>query len=141
MPLPLSSSASFPSKLLASNVMIRLQLIIGLLGFAGLVLAGLSEFGCALLYGVVLMAANAVWLAHRLEKTKSLDAGAAQRFLYLGAAIRFAALLAGLILAYVLNLHLLLVAGGMFLAQAVIFACALLGFMKDQKENKGDGIG
>ena len=99
------------------------------------------EFAFALLYGVVLMVANAVWLAHRLEKTASLDVGAGQRSLYQGAAIRFVALLAGLFLAQFLNLHLLIVAGGMFLAQAVVFLCALFGFMKDHKENKGDGIG
>ncbi|MFQ5346191.1 MAG: ATP synthase subunit I [Mariprofundus sp.] len=121
--------------------MIRLQLIFGMLGFAGLVLAGLGEFAFALLYGVVLMVANAVWLAHRLEKTRSLDVGDSQRSLYLGAVIRFVALLAGLFLAHVLNLHLLWVAGGIFLAQSVIFVCALFGFMKEQKENKGDGIG
>jgi len=141
MPQPLSSVATSPSKLLASNIMIRLQLVIGFLGFAGLVLAGLSEFAFALLYGVALMVINAVWLAHRLEKTTSLDAGASQRSLYQGAAIRFVALLAGLFLAQFLNLHLLIVAGGMFLAQAIVFVCALLGFMKEQKVNKGDGIG
>ena len=121
--------------------MIRLQLIIGFLSSAGLVLAGLSEFAYALLYGVVLMVINAVWLARRLEKTAGLDAGASQRSLYQGAVLRFAALLAGLFLAQFLNLHLLIVAGGMFLAQAVVFVCALFGFMKDQKETKGDGFG
>jgi len=141
MSLPLSSAANFSSKLLASNVIIRLQLLFGVLGFAGLVLAGRIEFASALLYGVVLMMVNAVWLARRLEKAKSLDAGAAQRSLYVGAAIRFVVLLAGLLLAHVLSLHLLLVAGGIFMAQAVIFACALLGFMKDHNENKGGGIG
>lgn len=141
MPHPLNSAATSPSKLLASNVMFRLQLLVGLFGFAGLALAGRIEYGCALLYGVVLMVANAVWLAHRLEKTASLDIGAGQRSLYQGAAIRFVALLAGLFLAQFLNLHLLIVAGGMFLAQAVIFVCALFGFMKEQKENKGDGFG
>lgn len=121
--------------------MFRLQLLVGFFGFAGLVLADRIEYAFALLYGVVLMVVNAVWLAHRLEKTASLDVGASQRSLYKGAAIRFIALLAGLFLAQFLNLHLLIVAGGMFLAQAVIFVCALFGFMKEQKENKGDGFG
>ena len=141
MSLPLSSAANFSSKLLASNVIIRLQLLFGVLGFAGLVLVGRIEFASALLYGVVLMMANAAWLARRLEKAKSLDAGAAQRSLYAGAAIRFVALLTGLLLAHALSFHLLLVAGGMFMAQAVIFACALFGFMKDHNEYKGGGIG
>jgi hypothetical protein len=121
--------------------MFRLQLVVGFFGFAGLVLAGRIEFAFALLYGVVLMVVNAAWLAHRFRKTASLDVGASQRSLYQGAAIRFVALLAGLLLAQFLHLHLLIVAGGMFLAQAVVFACALSGFMKDQKENKGDGFG
>jgi len=121
--------------------MIRLQLIVGFLGFAGLVLAGRVEFAFALLYGAVLMVVNAVWLARRLEKTVGLDAGSSQRSLYQGAAMRFVALLAGLFLAQFLNLHLLIVAGGMFLAQVVVFVCALFGFMKDHKENKGDGFG
>ena len=141
MPQPLSSVATSPSKLLASSVMFRLQLFVGFFGFAGLVLAGQIEYAFALLYGVALMIGNAAWLAHRLEKTVSLDAGASQRSLYQGAAIRFVALLAGLFLAQFLNLHLLYVAGGMFLAQAVVFVCALFGFMKDHKENKGDGFG
>jgi len=121
--------------------MFRVQLVVGFFGFTCLALAGRMEFAFALLYGVVLMVANAVWLAHRLRKTESLDVGASQRSLYQGAAMRFVALLAGLFLAQFLNLHLLIVAGGMFLAQAVVFACALLGFMKDQKEDKGDGFG
>lgn len=121
--------------------MIRLQLVAGFLGFVGLVLAGRTEFAIALLYGVVLMVINAVWLARRLEKTADMDAEAGQRSLYQGAAIRFVALLAGLFAAHFLNLHLLIVAGGMFLAQVVVFVCALFGFMKDHKENKGDGFG
>jgi hypothetical protein len=121
--------------------MFRLQLFIGFFGFSGLLLAGQIEYAFALLYGVVLMTGNAVWLAHRLEKTESLDAAGSQRSLYQGAVIRFVALLAGLFLAQFLNLHLLYVAGGMFLAQAVVFVCALFGFMKDHKENKGGGFG
>lgn len=121
--------------------MFRLQLFAGFFGFTGLVLAGQVEYAFALLYGVVLMIGNAIWLAHRLEKTESLDAEGSQRSLYQGAALRFVALLAGLFLAQFLNLHLLFVAGGMFLAQTVVFLCALFGFMKDHKENKGDGFG
>lgn len=121
--------------------MYRLQLLLGSLGFIAFVLAGRPGFGFALLYGVALMVLNALWLAQRLEKTKGLDAGAGQRSLYLGAAIRFVALLAGLMLAHLLGLHLLVVAGGMLLAQAVVFICALLGFRKDYKAGKGDGVG
>lgn len=138
MPQPVAKS---PSKLLISNVMFRLQASAGLIGFAVLTLAGHIDHAFALLYGVFLMLGNAVWLAQRLEKTKGLDAESGQRSLYLGAAIRFVALLVGLLLAQFLHLHLLIVAGGMFLAQAVVFVCALFGFMKDSKENKGDGFG
>jgi hypothetical protein len=119
-----------------------LQLLLGALGFAGLALADRVEFAFALLYGVVLMVVNVAWLARRLAKTESLDAGAvSQRSLYQGTAIRFMALLAALLLAFFLNLHLLIVAGGIFLAQAVFFVCALFGFMKNKKENEGGGFG
>ncbi len=120
--------------------MLRLQVLVGLLGFAGLAVTSRIEFALALLYGVVLMVVNAAWLAQRLRQTESLDVGAGQRSLLQGAATRFVALLAGLLLAQLLGLHLLIVAGGMFLAQTVVFLCALLGFMKDHKENKGEGF-
>ena len=121
--------------------MFRLQLLLGVVGFAALILAGRSDFAFGLVYGVALMMLNAWWLARRLAKTEGLDARAGQRSLYLGAAMRFVALLAALLLAHLLGLHLLAVAGGMLLAQAVVFICALLGFRKDYKAEKGDGVG
>jgi hypothetical protein len=141
MPQYLSPAAIVPAASIAPANLVRLQLLAGVFGFFCLALAGRIEFAFALLYGVALMLANAAWLAHRLEKSASLDAAAGLRSLYMGAAVRFLALLAGLLLAYGLNLHLLVVASGMFLAQAIVFACAMTGFMKDQKENKGDGLG
>lgn len=121
--------------------MFCLQLLSGLLGSAVLILAGHPGFAPALFYGIALMMLNALWLMRRLERTKGLDAEAGQRSLYLGAAVRFVALLAGLLLAHLLGLHLLAVAAGMLLAQTVVFVCALLGYRKDYKAGKGDGVG
>ena len=116
-------------------------MLLGVVGFAVFILVGRSDLALALLYGVTLMMVNGWWLARRLEKTKGLDARAGQRSLYLGAAMRFVALLAALMVGHLLGLHLLGVAAGMLLAQAVVFICALLGFRKDYKAEKGDGVG
>ena len=129
------------TKLLSLNVMFRLQLLLGAVGFIVLTLIGRMDYAQALLYGVALMMVNGWWLARRLELTRGLDAKAGQSSLYLGAAMRFVALLAALMLGHLLGLHLLGVAAGMLLAQAVVFICALLGFRKDYKAEKGDGVG
>jgi len=112
---------------------LRLQLVLGALGF--LALAALSQINYALsfLCGVLLMAVNGWWLARRLDKTGGLDVEAGQRSLYAGAAIRFVALIAGLLLAHVIGLHLLLVAAGMFVAQASVFVSALMLFGKERQ--------
>jgi len=66
-------------------------------------------------------------------KTNGLSVEAGQRSLYAGAAIRFVSLIVGLLLAYAMGLHLLLVAAGMFVAQTVIFISALVGFKREQE--------
>ncbi|MFQ5518732.1 MAG: ATP synthase subunit I [Mariprofundus sp.] len=116
----------------------RLQMIVATLVSVGLVLFAKSGFVPSLLFGVLLMAGNAWWLARRLEKTQGLGVEAAQRSLYAGAALRFVALIAALLLAFLVGLHLLVVAAGMFLAQMIVFSSALIEFKKDYK---GDGFG
>jgi len=122
----------------AIGLMVRLQMVVGVLGFATLVVADQAGSALSLLYGVAMMVVNSIWLARRLDRTQGLDAGAGKRSLYVGAVLRFAALIAGLMLAYLAGLHLLVVAAGVFLAQAVVFVTALVGI---RKEYKGGGLG
>jgi len=110
---------------------LRLQLVLGFVGFLLLAVIGHMNYAQPFLYGALLMAVNGWWLARRLDKTNGLDVEAGQRSLYAGAAIRFVALIAGLLLAYVIGLHLLLVAAGMFVAQVSVFVSALAGFKKE----------
>jgi len=116
----------------------RAQVLVGALGFTVLFLLGQTVYALSLIYGVGLMVVGAWWLALRLGNTRDLGVEAAQRFLYAGAALRFMALMAGLLLAHLIGLHLLLVAAGMFVAQAVVFISAAKEF---KKEGKGEGLG
>lgn len=116
---------------------IRRQAGVGTLFCLALVVFGYTGYGLALLYGVGLMMVNGWWLARRLAKTKGLDVRSGQRSLYAGAAVRFVALIVGLLIAQGLGLHLLAVAAGMFTAQAIVFASAV----KEFKDGKGEDIG
>jgi len=99
--------------------------------FFGVAAAGLIAFfwqvqaGMAVFFGVVLMLANAIYLGRCVTALSGLDAESEQRSLYKGAAIRFAGLVAGLILAGFLGLNLLFVGLGIFVAQAVLYFSAL----------------
>jgi len=99
---------------------------LGLAGFLILIVYGQIAYALAYAYGVILMAVNGMWLAGRLGKVRDMDVKAGQQSLYAGAAMRFVALIAGLFLAQVLGLHLLLVAIGIFMAQMGLFIYALL---------------
>jgi len=79
---------------------------------------------------MALMVVNGYWLASRLAKVDGLDVRHGQQSLYAGAAIRFIALIAGLLLAQLLGFHLLVVAIGMFIAQAALFISALWAYKK-----------
>lgn len=114
------------------------QIAAGSLCFLILVFMDQSGYALAVIYGLLLMVVNAWWLSRRLEKTEGLDVQAGQRSLYAGAAVRFVALIAGLLLAHLIGLHLLAVAAGMFVAQAVVFIVALIAF---KNESKGEGLG
>ena len=122
----------------AIGSMIRLQVVVGVLGSIGLALFGLIDFALSFSYGIAMMVANAVWLARRLDKTRGMDSSSGTRSLYAGAVLRFVALIVGLMLAHLAGLHLLLVAAGMFIAQAVVFVSAIVGF---RKEYKGGELG
>jgi len=120
-------------------VFFRMQLLAGVVGFLLLSVFVQAGWAVAYFYGLLLMVANASWLARRLDKTGELDVEASQRSLFAGAGLRFVALIAGLLLAHWIGLHLLLVAGGMFIAQLVVFVTAIVGFKKE--DSKGDGFG
>ncbi len=117
---------------------VRIQLLVGAFGASGLVLFNQIEAAASLAYGVVMMVVNAVWLAKRLDRTQGMGAQAGKQSIYAGVALRFLALITALIMAYLAGLHLLMVAAGMFLAQAVIFISALVDV---RKEYKGGGFG
>ncbi len=119
--------------------LLRRQFVAGVLGFLALAAAGQLAWAVSLLGGVLLMAGNGYWLARRLEQTDGLDVEESQRSLYVGAAARFAALLAALLVAQLVGLHLLLVAAGMFFAQAVVFVSALIGFGKERYRERHGG--
>ncbi len=120
-----------------SNIF-RTQAIVGTLGFVGLIVLTQAVYAFSLLYGACLMMGNAWWLAYRLEKTQGLEVEAGQRSLFAGAALRFVALIVALLVAQLIGLHLLIVAAGMFIAQAAVFVTALIEF---KKEGKGEGLG
>jgi len=122
----------------AVGLMVRLQILVGTLGFIGLMLYDQPNAALSLLYGVAMMIVNALWLSRRLDKTRGMDADSGKRSLYIGAVLRFMALIAGLMLAHLAGLHLLVVAAGVFIAQAVVFVSAIVGF---RKEYKGGGLG
>ncbi|MDQ7000740.1 MAG: ATP synthase subunit I [Mariprofundus sp.] len=109
---------------------LRQQLMFGAFGFFALVSFSQMLYGVSFFIGVLMMTVNGWWLAKRFEKTTGLSVESSQRSLYAGAAVRFLALIAGLVLAHLIGLHLLLVAVGMFVAQAVVFVSALFMFGK-----------
>jgi len=115
----------------ALRSILRQQLLIGAFGFIALVSFSQILYGISFFFGVLVMTINGWWLAKRFEKTAGLSAESSQRSLYAGAAVRFLALLAGLMLAHLIGFHLLLVAAGMFVAQTVVFVSALVMFGKN----------
>jgi len=100
------------------------QLVAGLTGSVaiGMWLGGMLAL--SVLYGVLLTVLNSFRLAHRVDRAGEVDQTSGQRLLYSGAALRFVGVLAALLLAAGIGLHLLAVAGGMLLAQVALFAYA-----------------
>jgi len=119
------------SSYMATGFMLK-QLIVGLVATSGCALFAGPMAGVAVLFGVLLMVGNAAWLDRRLIATQGLNEEVGQQSIYKGAALRFAGLLMGLLIAGVAGLHLLFVALGMFVAQAVLFFAALQRFGTDK---------
>ena len=115
--------SAMPAEAWSGNVRatIKWQLIFGLVAAVGAAIWLGPLFGLAVLYGAAFAVANSLWLARRVERAAVLDQVAGQRVLYLGAVLRFVALLCGLVLAHLLGLHLLAVAGGLLVAQLALF--------------------
>jgi len=90
------------------------------------------QAGVAVLFGVLLMLANAVYLRRCVTSASALNVDVVQRPLYKGAAVRFVGLIAGLVLAGVLGLNLLFVGLGIFAAQAVLYFAALYDLNREK---------
>jgi len=117
----------------ALRSILRQQLMLGVLGFLALAAFAQILYAISFFCGVLMMVANGWWLARRFEKTTGLSVESSQRSLYAGAAVRFMSLIAGLLLAQLIGLHLLLVAAGMFVAQVLVFVSALMLFGKERQ--------
>ncbi len=127
------------SKYLSAYVkVVRLQLVVGVVisaivaPFFGFVFAG------SFLYGALLMGVNSWLMSRRMQAVQGALLSADQRVLYVGAAVRFMLLIVALFVAHLLGMFLLLVALGMFAAQAVLFFIMWMNF---RKEGKGEGLG
>ncbi len=125
---PVSQAAS---PYMASGFMLK-QLAAGVITAAGCALFVNPMAGLAVLFGVLLMIGNAAWMDRRMAAVAGLDEEADQRSLYEGAVFRFAGLLIGLLIAGASGLHLLFVALGIFVTQAVLFFAALQRFSIDK---------
>jgi len=100
------------------------QAIAGLAGSVAVAIWLNTVLALSLAYGVLLIMLNSFFLATRCQRAGEADKVNGQRLLYTGAVLRFLGMLAALLLAYGLGLHLLAVAGGMLLAHIVLFAYA-----------------
>jgi len=103
---------------------LRWQLLAGLAGSVAIYLTLGVALALSLAYGALLTVFSSLFLAVRCQRAGGVDKTAGQRLLYSGAVMRFLGVLAALLLACGLGLHLLAVAGGMLLAQIALFAFA-----------------
>lgn len=110
---------------------IRMQVMAGVLGCLALLVFANVVYAMSYVYGVVMMAMNAWWLARKLDDIHP-DTG--QGTLIAGAALRFVTLVVGLLIGQWLGLHLLLVAVGIFVAQLLVYVVALYGLSKEHTE-------
>jgi len=100
------------------------QAIAGLAGSIAVVIWLDTVLMLSLAYGVLLTMFSGFFLACHVQRAGNADKANGQRLLYTGAALRFLGVLAALLLSYRLGLHLLVVAGGMLLAQIALFTYA-----------------
>jgi len=75
-------------------------------------------------FGVLVTMLSSVLLGRRIDTAANAQPDHGQRMLYAGAVSRFVVVLAALILAHGLGLHLLAVAAGMLTAQIAMFVYA-----------------
>jgi len=114
-------------KVFAVGSIIRMQILLGVIGFLLMALLGLVVYAASYVYGIGLMVVNGCWLAFRLARAGELAAEDGQQLLYVGAAFRFLALIAGLLMAQLLG------PAGMFAAQAVLFIFTVCEYSKATK--------
>jgi len=96
-------------------------------GIAGMLAAGLyfdAKIALGVGFGVLVTMLSSVLLGWRIDAAANAQPEHGQRMLYAGAVSRFVVVLAALMLAYGLGLHLLAVAAGMLLAQIAMFIYA-----------------
>jgi|GEM_PF-5658857 len=109
------------------------QAVVGLAGSIAVATGLGAVLMLSLAYGVLLTMLNSFLLARRVQRAGEADKKSGQLLLYAGAVSRFSGVLAALLLAYGLGLHLLAVAGGMFLAQIALIAYAARHAGSDEK--------
>ncbi len=100
------------------------QAVAGVVGSVAVAIWFNAVLVLSLACGVLLTMFNGFFLACRIRHAGGVDGENGTRLLYTGVVFRFVGVLAVLLLAYGLGLHLLVVAGGMLLAQIALFAYA-----------------
>jgi len=86
-------------------------------------------------FGVLIVMLSTMLLGRRIHDAVAADTESGQHMLYAGAVMRFVFVLAALIVAYSLGLHLFAVAVGMMLAQAAMFFFAAGGLRAQFKRS------
>lgn len=89
---------------------------------------------CGVGFGVLLVMLSALLLARRIDGAAASDPERGQQLLYTGAVVRFMFVLASLVLAYGIGLHLFAVAVGMVMAQMAMFLFAVGGLRAQIKQ-------
>jgi len=107
----------------------------GLLGMMAAFLRYDVRVAAGLGFGVLIVMLTTLMLGRRIQGAAAIDPESGQRMLYAGAVMRFVLVLAALLVAFGLDLHLFAVAVGMLLAQAAMFMFAARG-MRDQIKQK-----
>lgn len=112
------------------------QLLAGIIGLGSAFLLYDVRVASGVGFGVLVVMLSTLLLARRIDGAANSDPQSGQRLLYSGAVVRFVCVLAALLLAYGIGLHLLAVAVGMVLAQAAMFGFALAGVRAQLRQGK-----
>jgi uncharacterized membrane protein len=111
------------------------QLGAGLSGMLVAVLCYDVKVAMGLGFGVLIVMLSTLLLGWRIRDAAAADVESGQHMLYAGAVMRFVFVLAALVVAYSLGLHLLAVAVGMVLSQAAMFFFAASGLRAQFKRS------